>query len=79
MASAGFSLDVADQGELGVSLMAAHDYHLILLGPNPPRIAGGGDLVASLRISRIDRPIRILSIAALPGAHDATLHITPLP
>jgi len=78
LASAGFAVDVTALAEDGVRGASSGGYDLVLLGPNPPGLAGGGDLRASLKLGRIDAAFRFLSVSAAAG-DGTTLQINPCP
>ena len=78
LGSAGFTVEVVGQSDVGAVIATAKDHDLVLLGPNPPTL-DDGDLVTSLRVGRIDRALRILSASVAPGGDPDSLRITPFP
>jgi two-component system cell cycle response regulator CtrA len=56
----GFNVYVTDLGEEGIDLGRVYDYDLILLDLNLPDMSGM-DVLRTLRVSRIDTPVMILS------------------
>ncbi len=79
LGATGFAVEVANSGETGLDLARMCDFDLVLLGPNPPALADGGDMAARLRLARIDRPMRLLAATRDPGGDPAALQINPLP
>src|SRR4026208_2020360 len=65
--SEGFNVYTTDLGEEGVDLGKLYDYDIILLDLNLPDMSGY-EVLKSLRVSKVNTPILILSGLAGTGA-----------